>query len=217
MRKMFFLLSLAAVMVCSSGCLGPVLYVGDRFVPLKNYKGIQVVDARNSVYKEIHYQGFGFDWDEKDGFIIAPRSNSLNNALWASVLNNEENLYSVLFFVRKERHYREKPDVNLLKTYLEHAYRQMPGSRIKRTAFKAEVCKFKGQDAVSVYMETFERGRNLYLREQSFYFFDPVQPETKLYHVAWSERGKAMDWKKSQAEAQGKRFLECFKLLPAEK
>ena len=141
----------------------------------------------------------------------------MNNALWASVLNNEENLYSVLFFVRKERHYREKPDVNLLKTYLEHAYRQMPGSRIKRTAFKAEVCKFKGQDAVSVYMETFERGRNLYLREQSFYFFDPVQPETKLYHVAWSERGKAMDWKKSQAEAQGKRFLECFKLLPAEK
>jgi len=203
-----------AIAGCLCGCLGPVLRVGDRFIPLKNHHGVPVVSAPNSIYKEIHYSTFGFDWDEKDGFIIPPQRNSLNRAFWASELTRKEKLYSVLFTADKRRHYLQNPDIKTLKAYLEGAYRELPGSKIKRMALDMEQCKFKGEDAIRVYMETFEKGRDLYLREVSYYFFDPREPQNLIYTVSWSERGKKEDWRTHEAEVQGKRFLECFKLLP---
>ena len=96
----------AAAAVCFlSGCFGPVLKIGDKIVPLKNYKGVPVVSARNSIYKEIHYSTFGFDWNENDGFLIPVRQNSVNSAFWASKLTQAEKLYSVVCTAAKQRHY----------------------------------------------------------------------------------------------------------------
>ena len=210
--KIFFAALLANILC---GCLGPVLQVGDRFVPVQNYQGVPVVSARNSIYKEIHYSSFGFDWDENNGFLIPIQQNSLNSAFWASKLTQKEKLYSVIFTAQRQRHYIQKPDIRILQKYLEAAYREVPGSKIQRTALKIEACKFKDIPAVYVHLETFEKGRDLYLREDSYYFFDPLQPDTLIYEVSWSERGKKSDWLSPAAEAQGKRFFQCFKLLPA--
>ena len=210
-----FSAALLAVFLC--GCFGPVLQVGDRIVPLKNYNGVTVVSARNSIYKEIHYSTFGFDWDENDGFIIPVQQNSVNSAFWASKLTQREKLYSVVCTAARLRHYIQKPDIKILQQQLEHSYQQVPGSKIQRTALKMEQCSFKGQPAVYVYMENFEKGRDLYLREESYFFFDPLEPDTLVYQVGWSERGKKSDWKSPDAETQGRRFFECFKLLPAKK
>ena len=216
--QMYKKILFAAAAVCFlSGCFGPVLQIGDRIVPLKNYKGVPVVSARNSIYKEIHYSTFGFDWNENDGFLIPVRQNSLNRAFWASKLTQTEKLYSVICTAAKQRHYIQKPETKILQQYLEYSYRQVPGSKIRRTALKIEQCYFKGVPAVYVYVETFEKGRDLYLREESYYFFDPIQPDTLIYEVSWSERGKKSDWKSPKAETQGRRFFECFKLLPAKK
>ena len=206
-----FSAALIAAFLC--GCFGPILQVGDRIVPITNYQGVPVVSARNSIYKEIHYSTFGFDWDENDGFLIPVRQNSLNRAFWASKLTQKEKLYSVVCTAARQRHYIQKPDIKILQQYLEAAYRQVPGSKIRRTALKMEQCSFKGLPAVYVYLENFEQGRELYLREESYYFFDPIQPDTLIYEVSWSERGKKSDWKFPEAETQGKRFFECFKLL----
>ena len=210
-----FSAALLAVFLC--GCFGPVLQVGDRIVPLKNYNGVTVVNARNSIYKEIHYSTFGFDWDENDGFIIPVQQNSVNSAFWASKLTQREKLYSVVCTAARLRHYIQKPDIKILQQQLEHSYQQVPGSKIQRTALKMEQCSFKGQPAVYVYMENFEKGRDLYLREESYFFFDPLKPDTLIYEVSWSERGKKSDWRSPKAETQGRRFFECFKLLPAKK
>ena len=104
-----------------------------------------------------------------------------------------------------------------MQKYVENGCRQLPGSKIKRTALKIEPGHFKGIPALHVYMETFEEGRALALREESRYFFDPLKPDTFVYHIHWSERGKRSDWKSSEAEKQGKRFFQCFKLLPGQK
>ena len=198
-----------------SGCFGPVLQMGDRILPLRKHNGVPVVSARNPIYKEIHYSTFGFDWDENDGFLIPVRQNSLNSAFWGSKLTNAEKLYSVVCTAARQRHYIQKPDIKTLHQYLKDAYRQVPGSKIRRTALKMERSYFKNLPAVYVYLETFEKGRDLYLREESYYFFDPLQPDTLIYQVRWSERGKKSDWKSPKAETQGKRFFQCFKLLPA--
>lgn len=210
-----FSAALLASFLC--GCFGPVLQMGDRIVPVRNCNGVPVVSARNSIYKEIHYSTFGFDWNENDGFIIPVRQNSLNHAFWASKLTQAKKLYSVVCIAAKQRHYIQKADKNKLQQYLEHSCRQVPGSRIQRIALKIEQCSFKGQPAVYVYLETFEKGRDLYSRAESYYFFDPLQPDTLIYHVCWSERGRKTDWKSPQAETQGRRFFKNFKLLPAKK
>ena len=209
-----FFAAMLATLFC--GCLGPVMQVGDKFVPVKTYQGVPVVNARNSIYKEIRYSTFAFDWDENDGFLIPVRKNSLNNAFWSSKLTQAEKLYSVVFTAGKMRHYLKQPDTNILQKYLENSYREIPGSKIRQTALKVEKCSFKENPAIRVYLETFEQGRNLYLREESYYFFDPRQPDTLIYQVCWSERGKKADWQSPAAETQGKRFLQCFKLLPTE-
>lgn len=208
--KIFFSI-LVAIFFC--GCLGPVLQVGNPWVPVQNYNGIPVVSAANSIYKEIHYNTFGFDWDENDGFLIPVRENSLNNAFWSSKLTDKKKLYSVVFTAARQRHYIQKPDTVILYKYLEASYKEIPGSKIRRTALKMERCNFKGVPAVYVYMENFEKGRDLHLRKESYYFFDPLKPDTLIYEVSWSERGKKSDWKSPKAEVQGKRFFQCFKLL----
>ena len=200
-----------------AGCNpSPVLKVGDPNVRLKNHRGTMVVDAPNSVYREIRYRGFGFDWNENDGFLIRPEDNSPDRALWGSILRQKDKNYTVLFFAEKQPHYLQKADIELLREYMKHAYRANPASKIKLLKLTVEECKFKDRDAVEVYMETFEAGRELYLLAHSLYFFDPVQPERFIYHLAWSERGKKKDWRSPEAEKQGKRFFESFKLLPKE-
>ena len=208
--KIFFT-ALITIFFC--GCFGPVLQVGDPWVPVQNYQGVPVVSAPDSIYKEIRYNTFGFDWDENDGFLIPVRDNSLNNASWGSKLTDKNKLYSVVFTAARQRHYIQKPDTGILLKYLEASYREIPGSKIRRTALKTEQTNFKGIPAVRVYMENFEQGRDLHLREESYFFFDPLQPDTLIYEVSWSERGKKSDWKSPKAEAQGKRFFQCFKLL----
>ena len=212
MVKIFSVL-LIAILLC--GCLGPVLQVGDPFVPVRNYNGIPVASADNAIYKEIRYSTFGFDWDENDGFIIPVRRNSLNSAFWSSKLTRADKLYSVLFTAARQRHYMKNADVKNLQKYLEFTSQSPPGSKIKRIVLNIEPRSFKGVPAVYSYFETFEEGRELYLREESYYFFDPLQPDTLIYQVGWSERGKKADWKSPEAETQGKRFFQCFKLLPA--
>ena len=212
--KIFFAL---VITTCLCGCMGPVLQVGDTFVPVRKYKGVPVLSLRNSIFKEVRYSTFAFDWDENDGFIIPVRQNSLNKALWISDLTRAEKLYSVVFMASKQRHYIQKPDIKILQKYLENACRQLPGSKLKRTALKIEPREFKGIPALGVYMETFEEGRGLYMREESCYFFDPVQPDSFIYQISWSERGKEKDWRSPAAEKQGKYFFLRFKLLAGQK
>ena len=122
-----FFAAVLATLFC--GCLGPVMQVGDKFVPVKTYQGVPVVNARNSIYKEIRYSTFAFDWDENDGFLIPVRKNSLNNAFWSSKLTQAEKLYSVVFTAGKMRHCLKQPDTNILQKYLENSYREIPVPR----------------------------------------------------------------------------------------
>ncbi|MBR2373010.1 MAG: hypothetical protein IKA87_02135 [Lentisphaeria bacterium] len=217
MKKHMPLFAAVLLLCFAGGCYGPVLRVGDKFVPVKKYKGIKVLNLPGSVFKEIHYSTFGFDWDAKAGFLIPLQQNGLNTAFWASELTQAEKLYSVVFSAKKMRHYIQDPDIEVLKKYLVHSYQEIPGSKIKRLALEIKECDFKNQKAVRVYMETLETGRELYLREESYIFFDPLRPDTSIYQVSWSERGRKNDWKSQKAEVQGKRFTECFKLLDRKK
>ena len=207
----------AAALCVLTGCFNPVLNMGDKILPVKTVKGIRFVSARSPLIKAIHYSTFGFDWYETDGFLIPREANNVNNALWLSNLTRAEKLYSVLFTASKSRHYIKTPEIKLLQTYLTDACREVPNSKIKRTPLQIEPRLFKGIPAVYVYLETFEEGRDLYLREESYYFFDPLTPDTQLYRIRWSERGKKSDWKSPQAEIQGRCFFERFKLLSVKK
>ena len=187
--KMF---SGAVIVLLLAGCFGPVLHIGDKVVPLRNRNGVPFISARSPLFKEIHYSTFGFDWNGQ--FLLPRQQNSVNYAFWVSKLTAGEKLYSVVCTAERQRHYLAKPDMSSLQKYLESSYRQTPGSKIKVTALKMEHGLFKGLPAINVYMETFEVGRELCLREESYYFFDPAQPEVWLYKVGWSERGKKSDW-----------------------
>ena len=216
--KRYIKLCFASAALCFfCGCFGPVLNMGDRIIPIKNHNGIPVVSARNPMFKEIHYSTFGFDWNEKDGFLIPRNANNVNYAFWWSTLSQAPKLYSVVFTAAKQRHYLKNTDLKQLQTYIADSYREVPVSKIKRTTFKTELSSFKGIPAVYVYLETFEEGRELYLREESIFFFDPLAPDTLIYQVRWSERGKKSEWRSTKAEIQGRRFFECFKLLPVKK
>ena len=210
--KIFFAAA-AACFLC--GCFGPVLQVGDKIVPVKHHNGVPFITAPRSIYKELHYSTFGFDWNED--FLLPRLHNNKDRAFWVSKLTRADKLYSVVCTAEKERHYLQKPEVKILQQYLKNSYRQVPGSKIRITALKIESCRFKGLPAVHAYMETFESGRELYLREESYYFFDPLQPDTRLYQVRWSERGRQNDWRSPAAEALGRGFFKNFKLLPPEK
>ena len=217
-NKMYIRNFFAVTALCFlCGCFNPVLRIGDNIVPLRNYNGVPCISARSPIHKEIHYSTFGFDWDEKDNFFIPRKQNSVNRALWISKRTQAEKLYTVVAVAEKQRHYIQKPDIKVMQQYLESTYRPVPGSKIKLTELKMEPGNFKGVPAVYVYMETFEVGRELCLREESYYFFDPAQPEVWLYKVGWSERGKKSDWRSPEAEIQGRRFFHCFKLLSEKK
>lgn len=206
----------ASVIVCFlCGCFGPVLRIGDKIVPIRYHNGVPFITARSSVFKEIHYSTFGFDWNGQ--FLLPRQQNSVNYAFWVSKLTAGEKLYSVVCTAERQRHYLAKPDMSSLQKYLESSYRQTPGSKIKVTALKMEHGLFKGLPAINVYMETFEEGRELYLRDEAWYFFDPLQSENFLYELRWNERGRKSDWKFPEAEKVGKDFFKSFKLLPAEK
>ena len=207
------ILSGTVIALVLSGCFGPVLHIGDKIVPLKNHNGIPFISARSSFFKEIHYSTFGFDWKEKDGFLIPRDQNNVNYAFWISKHFQSQKLYTIVFTAEKQRHYIKKTEIPVLMKYLAHAYRFVPGSKIKLSTLKIEPGSFKGLPAVYVYMETFESGRNLHLREESWYFFDPLQPDTHLYQVRWSERGRESEWRSTEAETQGRQFFKCFKLL----
>ena len=213
MKNGLKIFSAAIASLLLSGCFGPVLHIGDKVVPLKNHNGIPFISARSSIFKEIHYSTFGFDWNDKAGFLIPRRQNNVNYAFWISKHSQAKKLYTVVFTAEKHRHYIKKPEIPMLLKYLAHSYGEVPGSKIKRTVLKMEPGSFKGLPAVHVYLETFEAGRDLYLREESWFFFDPLQPAAQLYQVRWSERGRKSDWRLPEAETQGKLFFQSFKLL----
>ena len=84
MKNGLKIFSAAIASLLLSGCFGPVLHIGDKVVPLKNHNGIPVISARSSIFKEIHYSTFGFDWNDKAGFLIPRRQNNVNCAFWIS-------------------------------------------------------------------------------------------------------------------------------------
>ena len=87
-----------------------------------------------------------------------------------------------------------------------------PGSKVELKALELTECKFKGVDAIFVYVESYDAGKKLHLRECSYFFADPMHRESKIYSVSWSERGKKDSWCKD-AERLGKLFFTRFKLL----
>ena len=210
MKKVFFLFSVSILSLLLTSCAS-VLVVGRDEIPTKKSNGINIFDVPENC-KAIEYNGFGFDWNKADNFGVMPVENTPDNLLWLSDASKWKEQHSIVFRVEKLTHYQMKSDLKQLRKYLERIYRVAPGSKFELKKLEFTECKFKGLEAIFVYMETYEAGRELHLRECSYFFADPMHRESKIYSVSWSERGKKDSWCKD-AERLGKLFFTRFKLL----
>ena len=210
MNKFSVLLSVSILPLPLTSCAS-VLVAGRDHFPTKKVNGKNILDLPERC-KAIEYNGFGFDWLNGDKFSVMPVENTPDNILWLSEKSRTDELHTIIFRVEKLTHYQMKSDLKGIRKYLERIYQAAPGSKIELKKLEFTECKFKGLDAIFVYMETYEAARELHLRECGYYFADPMHRESKIYFVSWSERGKKGSWCK-EAESLGKSFFTRFKLL----
>ena len=211
MNKFSVLFSVSILSLLLTSCTS-VLVVGRDEIPTRKVDGKEIFDLPERC-KAIEYNGFGFDWNVADGFGIIPVENTPDNLLWLSDASRRKDQHAIFFRVEKLTHYQRKSDLKHIRKYLERLYAVAPGSKVELKALELTECKFKGVDAIFVYMESYDAGRKLHQRECSYFFSDPMHRESKIYSVSWSERGRTNSWRSKDAERLGKLFFTRFRLL----
>lgn len=207
MKNVLLLLMLAGLF---AGCVNSgSVTVGSSFAPVaKDELGRKYINTESK--DRICYEKFSMAWNDDSGFRLYCSENRPEAAVWRSTSPKADKHVAIGTVSRKL--YRIPGGQDALLEFARTSVEQMPKTKYTMIDSKFEKITFLGQDAVRVFCEFRENGREIFTRQTTVVFKCPDEPDNFLYFVVWVQSGREKDYKNTEIDSQGEKFFQRLTL-----